>query len=136
MVMKMKNIDYLTELQDKEIPDEIFLLYVVDNDNYHLKVLYDYRIYGKTCEKLFKLCQEDYELFSKTLSLIDQCSYITLEVVHINLNFEDPIPFLNKSSTNYPFDDVEVYLQGTKFINKYDQRIDDLLNEHKTIFPR
>ena len=132
----MANIDYLQELSDKEIPEEILLLYALNGNNYLLQILYNYRIYGKTCEKLFELCEKDFDKFSKTLTIIERTSYITLEIVHVNLNFDEPIPFLSTLPKNGIFDEIEIYFQGIEFIKKYDKKIDEIINEHKTMFPR
>jgi len=136
MVMKMKDLDYLSLLQDKDIPNEILLLYAIDNKDYQLKILYDYRIYGKTFEKLYQLCDEDFKLFNTTLHFINMSDFITLERLHINLNFDDPIPFLQDIPEEVPFDDMEIYFQGCEFIKKYNKKIDDLIDQHRTIFPR
>lgn len=132
--MAKQNINYLEVLMDKKIPDEILLYFAIENQERNLKILYDYRLYGQTCEKLFKLCDEDYNLFSYNLSMIERSSFITLDVVHINLNFDEPILFINSIPRH--FDEDEVYTRGVEFINKYDRKFDELLNNHQTIFPR
>ena len=90
----MNRINYTEELLNKDIPSEILLYYEIQNDNYHPYVIYKYKIYGETFQKLFKLCNEDFDTLDKCLSTIDQCEYITIEIVHVNLNFDTPIPFI------------------------------------------
>ena len=132
----MNRINYTEELLNKDIPSEILLYYEIQNDNYHPYVIYKYKIYGETFQKLFKLCNEDFDTLDKCLSTIDQCEYITIEIVHVNLNFDTPIPFIKNIDKNVIFDDVEIYEQGKKFLVNYDIKLEDTLNEHKTLFPR
>ncbi len=132
----MNNINYLDELSDKGIPDDVLLLLSlsVSEDDY-LKILYDYRIYGVTFDKLFKLCKYEDERLMCTLSLLNN-SDISLEMVHINLNFQNPIPFVSDRNDFDTPDTIQDVQDAFAFSKKYRERIDELTNEHKTIFPR
>lgn len=132
----MDNIDYLKELSDKEIPEDILLLlsFSVSEDNY-LKILYDYRIYGETFDKLFKLCKYEDDRLMCTLSLIKN-SDMSFEVVHINLNFESPIPFVSERKDFDKPNIIQDFYDTFTFYKRYHERIDELTNKHKTIFPR
>lgn len=132
----MDNIDYLKELSDKEIPEEILLLLSFsEKEDYYLKILYDYRIYGETCNKLFKLCKYEYDRFMCALSIIKE-SNMTLEILHINLNFEEPIPIVSEIHESKNFEMKYHIYDAYIFFNTYRERIDELTNKHKTIFPR
>ena len=91
--MDYKKFVYVTKHNDDD--DLIGLVFLLAINDYELiEVLYDYDINGKYLKKLYSLCDCDYDLLTSSLLLIQERKEITKEIVHNNLDFPSPAPFV------------------------------------------
>lgn len=123
--MKEK-IDILTE--NGKYAEEICLLFLANNDDLYLEYLLDYNIVGKKLETFAYKCCHDCNIdFMKETVLCISLDLFKLDLVHKNLESENPIPFIEKlrgSNEGY----VATF---TRYYRTFMNNMDKMLNNNK-----
>ena len=118
------DIDKIKELQEKVNNDELILFFLINNDDFSLEVIDEYELYGDKLQKLFDLCEEDFELLTFSLKVIKDYYFITKDVVDTNLNLDHPIPFVvEMPDNNANLDIICITLNGINFKRKFKHAI-------------
>jgi len=96
------------------------LFFLINNEYEALETIEEYELYGDKLEKLFKLCNDDEKLINYSLKVIKNYYYITKEIVDINFNLEEPIPFIeNFQKPALNIEQLYISLQGATFKQKF-----------------
>ena len=114
----------LLKLLMTRVDNSLLLLLEVSNASDLYTYIYKYELYDDYLEKLFKLCHDDIDLIRESLELIDSRTYFTKEVVHTNLDFDDPIPFIEM--THMQMNTIKEFhfaMSAITFRNKYEQKL-------------
>lgn len=122
------------EIMERCEGSEEYITYLaLNNEDEALEAIHKYDIYGIWLDKLFNLCNENYELFAASLETINGRPYIGKEMIYDNLSMEKPIPFVrniydgdNKSTTlrqiHYLFEAYTFYEEYKKYKKSQDNQ--------------
>lgn len=121
MVIKM-DANELEEIAKKINNEELVLLFVLNNEDNYLKILDEYEIYNEKLNKLFALCNDDFELLIYSLKIIKKYYFITKDVVDVNLSLEHPIPFAVQVPEYDPLlNMLNISIDGANFRKKFNE---------------
>lgn len=121
MVIKM-DANELEEIAKKINNEELVLLFVLNNEDNYLKIIDEYEIYNEKLNKLFALCNDDFELLIYSLKIIKKYYFITKDVVNVNLSLEHPIPFAVQVPEYDPLlNMLNISIDGANFRKKFNE---------------
>lgn len=121
MVIKM-DANELEEIAKKINNEELVLLFILNNEDNYLKILDEYEIYNEKLNKLFALCNDDFELLIYSLKIIKKYYFITKDVVDVNLSLEHPIPFAVQVPEYDPLlNMLNISIDGANFRKKFNE---------------
>ena len=123
----------LDKLMDKIDDHELLLLIAVEGDDYLYEYIDVYELYGNYLMKFYKLCNYDYETVKRSFHLIASRPYITKDIVKTNLDFDEPVPFLNNSYLNSGFmPEIAAVMNVLNFTQEYEEKLSQQnLNKRK-----
>lgn len=84
------------------------ILSLYNEDESLINLLYDYNLLGSNFNKLCNLCGNSYDLIKSSLILINYKKELTKEVVHQNLNLDNPVEFVVYTHTG-EYDSLDMY---------------------------
>lgn len=112
----------LEEIAKKINNEELVLLFILNNEDNYLKILDEYEIYNEKLNKLFALCNDDFELLIYSLKIIKKYYFITKDVVDVNLSLEHPIPFAVQVPEYDPLlNMLNISIDGANFRKKFNE---------------
>lgn len=124
----MKDFD-LEKIIEKCPDNQDFILYLALNGEHNcLKAIEEYELYGHLLNKLLKSCNDDFLLATTSLDVILGEAHISKEVVHTNLNFDEPLPFAQKiclSGDKYTRV-VHAYVEISNFYINYKRKLQNI----------
>lgn len=113
----------LEELMTKVNNTEVLLLIELENAYDLYDFIIDYELYGDYTGKMFELCNEDIEYMQKTYNFIKHRAHITKEIVHTNLDFDEPIPFINPMYASIGIEAMMFAMSSLSFGEEFNEKL-------------
>jgi len=118
--------DKKKEIMDKVNNPEILLMIEIENIEELYDFILDYELYGDYLNKMFVLCEENIDYMHKNYRFIKSRSYITPEVVHTNLDFDEPVPFINRIYDSIGIEAMTFAMSSVSFSQEYNEKLIEL----------